>query len=91
MNKVAFRRLPPLIMTLPQLMAVLLPLTLGYAWGEGTIHDLWKCGAPDPNDPAKRIILPNKLMDWLEDVLERQGRPLDDMAAAYGRLMTGAR
>jgi hypothetical protein len=82
-------QLPPLILTEAQLTAVLEPLTAGYAWGAGTIGDLWRCGAPLPNDPTKRIILPSKLMDWLADVLERQGRPLDMAAEVFGRLLAG--
>lgn len=81
--------LPPLIVTELELTAVLGPLTIGYAWGADTIGDLWRMGAPHPNNPHRRIILPSKLLEWLADVLKRQGRPLDDMAAAYGRLLAG--
>lgn len=81
--------LPPLIMTYPQLETVLLPLTIGYAWGVNTIHDLWKIGAPTPDSTLgneKRIIFPGQLMKWLEDVLTRQGRPLSDGAKLYARM-----
>lgn len=81
--------LPPLIMTYPQLETVLLPLTIGYAWGVNTIHDLWKIGAPTPDSTPgneKRIIFPGQLMKWLEDVLTRQGRPLSDGAKLYARM-----
>lgn len=88
-NIITAKRLPPLILTENELTAVLSPLTMGYKWGEETIADLWRCGAPTPNSNHKRIILPNKLLEWLEDVLARQGRPLDETAAIFGRLMTG--
>ena len=81
--------LPPLIMTYPQLETVLLPLTIGYAWGVNTIYDLWKIGAPTPDSTPgneKRIIFPGQLMKWLEDVLTRQGRPLSDGAKLYARM-----
>ncbi len=82
--------LPPLIMTYPQLEAVLLPLTIGYAWGMDTIHDLWKIGAPTPDSTPiseKRIIFPGQLIKWLDDVLTRQGRPLDDAAKLYSKML----
>ena len=81
---------PPLIMTYQELETVLMPLTIGYKWGRETIHDLWKIGAPTPDStPAheKRIIFPSKLASWLGDVLERQGRPLDDMATVYLQML----
>lgn len=78
-----YGKLPPLQVSLPELKAILLPLTMGYAWGEGTIHDLWIMGAPLPQDTSKRIVFPNQLAKWLEDVLNRQGRPLDEAAKAY--------
>jgi hypothetical protein len=79
-------KLPPLIVTLQELEAILLPVTMGYAWGVDTIHDLWKIGAPMPNDNSRRIVFPKKLAEWLADVLQRQGRPLDDMARVYLQL-----
>jgi hypothetical protein len=81
-----FRAIPPLQVTHAELRAILLPLTMGYAWGEGTIHDLWILGAPVPQDTARRIVFPGQLSKWLEDVLARQGRPLSDAAKAYSDL-----
>lgn len=87
-----FSTLPPLIMTFEQLKKVLQPITAGYAWGEGTIHDLWKKGAPSPDSGPgkieKRVIIPKHLYAWLEDVLQRQGRPLSEAAQVYGVLRT---
>ncbi len=81
-----FKTLPPLQVTFPQLQAILQPITAGYVWGEGTIRDLWLLGAPTPQDTTRRIVFPGQLAKWLEDVLTRQGRPLDDAAQAYMQL-----
>lgn len=78
-----FRHLPPLQVTHEELRKILLPITAGYSWGEGTIYDLWILGAPVPQDTARRIVFPGQLAKWLEDVLTRQGRPLDEAADAY--------
>lgn len=80
------KKLPPLQVTYTELEQILAPLTLGYAWGENTIRDLWLLGAPVPQQPARRIVFPNQLAKWLEDVLTRQGRPLDDAAKTYMQL-----
>jgi len=59
---------------------------MGYAWGEGTIRDLWLLGAPTPDSTAtmeRRIVFPGQLAKWLDDVLARQGRPLDEAAKVY--------
>lgn len=83
--------LPPLVVTFPQLVAILQPLTMGYKWGEDTIRDLWNLGAvmPDPNPqaPIKRIVFPGKLAEWLADVLDKRGQPLDAGARAYLSLL----
>jgi hypothetical protein len=81
-----YRQLPPLQVSYAELCKILQPITVGYAWGEGTIHDLWIMGAPLPHDTSKRIVFPNQLAKWLEDVLTRQGRPLDDAAKTYKEL-----
>ncbi len=81
-----YRTLPPLQVTYAQLQAILQPITEGYAWGEGTIRDLWLLGAPTPQDLQRRIVFPGQLAKWLEDVLTRQGRPLDDAAKTYMEL-----
>lgn len=81
-----FKALPPLQVTLIELKQILEPITLGYAWGEGTITDLWLLGAPTPQEPARRIVFPGQLAKWLEDVLNRQGRPLDEAAKTYMEL-----
>lgn len=83
-----FRKLPPLIVTYQELRQKLLPITAGYKWGEGTILDLWKMGAPTPDSmigsySERRIVFPGQLATWLADVLERQGRPLDEAARTY--------
>lgn len=86
--------LPPVCLTFRQLRAVVGPLIDGYAWAEDTIGDLWRMGAPMPpavGGPAlnevQRLIVPSQLMAWLTDVLNRQGRPLDEAARLYSRMM----
>lgn len=81
-----WQRLPPLQVTYPELRTRLAPITAGYAWGENTIRDLWLLGAPLPQDPNRRIVFPGQLAKWLEDVLARQGRPLDEAAKTYNEL-----
>jgi len=81
-----YKKLPPLQVSLAELRTILEPLTVGYAWGENTIHDLWILGAPLPHDTTRRIVFPGQLAKWLEDVLTRQGRPLDDAAKTYMQL-----
>ena len=87
------RNLPPIICTLQEAYAILGPVTLGYAWGTGTINDLWSQCAPTPDSgpgrPEKRIISPAHLGQWLEDVLARQGRPVTDQAAIYNAFVSG--
>jgi len=75
-----------MMVTEAELQTILQPLTIGYAWGADTIGDLWRMGAPTPHDNTRRIVFPNKLAEWLEDVLERQGRPLDESARVYNNL-----
>ena len=91
-----FRKRPPLMVTLAELKAALMPLTVGYAWGEGTIHDLWIMGAPTPNSllgtaEERRIVFPGQLAKWLVDVLERQGHTLDEAARTYADLQEMSR
>jgi hypothetical protein len=43
-------------------------------------------GRATPGEDA-RLIVPSQLMNWLEDVLNRQGRPLDEAAALYSRMI----
>ena len=74
------RRLPPLIMTYAQLQAVMYRYLPGNKWAQDTIGDLWRMGAPTPNDPQKRIILATQLWAWLKDVTERKG--VDPLVAA---------
>lgn len=81
-----YRQYPPLQVTYAQIVAILGPLTLGYTWGENTIRDLWLMGAPTPDSTPtneRRIVFPAQLAKWLEDVLTKQGRPLDEAAKAY--------
>ena len=91
-----FKRKPPLMLTYAETVKVLMPITLGYAWGEGTIRDLWKMGAPTPDSRMgsaneRRIIFPGQLAKWLVDVLERQGQPLDASAYAWSNLQEMSR
>lgn len=93
-NLLIGKNLPPIICTLQEAYAILGPLTLGYAWGQNTIKDLWSQCAPTPNSgpgkPEKRIISPAHLGKWLEDVLARQGRPMSDQASIYNEFVSGA-
>ncbi len=87
-NLLAGRGLQPIICTLQEAYVILLPHTLGYAWGANTIKDLWSRCAPTPDSfvgtmQERRIISPAHLGEWLADVLEKQGRPLTDSAAIY--------
>ena len=82
--------MPPLIVSYDELVAILQPITMGYAWGEGTIHDLWKIGAPSPDSTIhneRRIIFPSQLATWLKDVLTKKGQPLDAVAETYIKLL----
>ena len=84
--------LQPLILSYSELWRVLLPLTIGYTWGESTIKDLWTCLAPVPGfTEERRIVSPAHLGEWLADVLEKRGLPLDVQAQAYNQLLSGAR
>lgn len=77
------------MVTLAELKAILLPLTMGYTWGEMTIKDLWTMGAPTPDSNIlneRRIIFPGQLAKWLEDVLTKQGRPPDEAGKAFIKL-----
>lgn len=93
-NLLQGRQLKPIICTLKEAKAILGPVTLGYAWGEGTIKDLWSQCAPTPDSGPgrveKRIISPAHLGAWLADVLERQGRPMTDQASVYNDFVSGA-
>lgn len=87
-NLLAGRGLQPIICTLMEAYKTLLPHTIGYVWGAATIKDLWSRCAPVPDSrigsyDERRIISPAHLGEWLADVLERQGRPVDDQAAIY--------
>jgi hypothetical protein len=81
-------RLPPRLVTFPQLVAKLYPYVQGYKWGIETIHDLWIKGAPMPEDRCpnnrpcnkfpecdhiRRVILPNYFAEWWTDVGGRLG------------------
>ena len=86
--------LPPVCLTFPELRRIVGPLIEGYAWAEDTIGDLWREGAPMPpafgrETPGEivRLIVPSQLMKWLEDVLNRQGRPLDEVAQLYSQMI----
>ena len=85
--------LRPVTMTYQALHAALEPIARGYPWAEGTIRDLWLLGSPQPPQFGsqagldERLILPSQLMAWLEDVLNRQGRPLSTSAALYAQMI----
>lgn len=89
MNIEQFKRLPPLIVTFAELERTVAPIVGGDKWAADTIGDLWRMGAPHPTNPFKRVVFPNKLAEWLADVLERKGRPLDAAAEAYVELQNG--
>ena len=92
MNTVLLSNLRPIICTLQEARAILLPVTEGYTWGETTIKDLWTRCAPTPDSTIgssgeKRIINPEHLGAWLADVLEKKGRPVSDAAGLYLRFI----
>lgn len=92
-NILAGRKLYPIICTLQEAYAILGPITLGYTWGQSTIKDLWSRCAPTPDSiygtaTERRIISPAHLGEWLADVLNRQGKPLDEAASVYNQFMT---
>ena len=74
------RHRKPLILTFAQLQLVMYKHMTGNKWAQDTIGDLWRMGAPAPNNPQKRIILSSQLWTWLKDVTERAG--VDSLAAA---------
>lgn len=77
---------PPLILTYKELEKTVWPIIMYDGWGKDTIGDLWRMGAPTPDSTPqneKRIVFPGKLALWLADILERQGRPLDNIAKLY--------
>ena len=88
------QNLPPIICTLQEAYAILGTVTMGYAWGQNTIKDLWSQCAPTPDSgpgrPEQRIVSPALLGKWLDDVLARQGRPMSDQASIYNEFMSGA-
>lgn len=83
------QQLPPLCLSLEKLKKILLPICTGYTWAEDTIQDLWLMGAPQPPRiygtavVVERLIVPSQLATWLEDVLNRMGRPMDLAAKLY--------
>ena len=93
-NLLKGRQLQPIICTLEEAKAILGPVTVGYAWGEKTIVDLWSQCAPTPDSGPgrveKRIISPAHLGQWLADVLARQGQPMTAQAAVYNEFVSGA-
>jgi len=86
----AGRQLQPIICTWAQCQKILGPVAFGYPWAENTMRDLWQRCAPTPDSivgtpQEKRIIAPKHLGEWLDDVLRRQGRPLDEAAKLYNQ------
>lgn len=81
------RQYKPLILSYRELESVLFPYIVTNAWGIDTIRDLWMVGAPIPGvGEERRVILPGKLMEWLKDVLNTNGQPLDARAGIYSQL-----
>lgn len=77
----------PLILTYRELEQVLLPYIVTHRWGQDTIGDLWRAGAPIPSSgEERRVILLTKLMNWLKTIMSEQGQPLDATAGIYARL-----
>lgn len=70
-------QMKPQTVTLAQLQRTLLPLVVGYKWGEDTITDLWNESTPIPqnslHEPQKRLILPSRFLGWWADVQQRMG------------------
>lgn len=86
--------LPPVCLTFAQLKAAVEPLTVGNRWAEDTIGDLWRMGSPMPPALAGsslneevRLLVPSAFMEWITDVLERSGRPLDAAANLYAAMI----
>jgi len=65
----------PRAVTLAQLRAKLLPHCHGWHWGEDTITDLWKLGAPlpssGPGQEEQRILLPGQFRKWWAELQQR--------------------
>jgi hypothetical protein len=81
----------PRAVTYPELKRKLWPYIVGYAWAKDTLWDLWKMGAPVPQDkcpgnvPCKqypkcmhirRVLYPTHFEKWWADIAERQGSEL---------------
>ena len=78
---------PPLLLTYRELEQVLAPYIVAHSWGQDTIGDLWRMGAPTPSvGEQRRVIFPGQLYKWLETVLTEQGQPLDAELGIYSRL-----
>lgn len=77
MSDIVNPKLKPQVVTLAQLRHTLLPLVVGYQWGEDTITDLWNASTPIPqaslHEPQKRFILPVRFLEWWADVQQRMG------------------
>lgn len=80
-RKVSEQRMQPKIVTFEQLLTTLWPFIGQYRWARHELHDLWKQGAPIPNQivlpgqehKEKRILLPTQFKAWWEEVNRRHG------------------
>lgn len=83
------RQLPPLFVSEDELKAVFAEAIMANKWAADTIGDLWRMGAPHPQQEHKRLILPSQYLAWVNDVLTKAGKPLDAAATSYFQLMGG--
>jgi hypothetical protein len=59
--------------TYKELIEKLLPYISGYSWAIDALHDLWTMGAPNPQNPQERLLLPTQFKKWWDDVCRRMG------------------
>lgn len=88
------KELPPLYVTEQELMVIFWDECARNKWARDTIGDLWRLGSPHPGDHGKgahgrRLLLPSQYLKWVEDVLTKDGRPLDAAAKMYNQMMKG--
>ncbi len=87
-------RLPPVCLTYSQLAAAVAPLIESNKWAQDTLGDLWRMGSPMPpkfrswtTTEEVRLLVPSAFMQWIKDVLERAGQPLDASAEMYANFV----
>jgi hypothetical protein len=77
---------PPRIVSFDELTRKLWPYIGGWPWAVKELHDLWRMGAPLPNQillpgqegREKRILLPTQFAKWWQEVA---GRHAIDLSA----------